>query len=212
MRIGFMGGTFSPPHIGHLHSARVFYREAGLSKLIIIPAGVSPFKANTSPSASTPDRLSMAKLCFLPLNDEGLNVEVSDMEASLCGASYTINTIMALKEIYSEDELFMFVGSDMFLSLERWKSFEEIFRQCKIYTRARDDSERQLLLSVCEHYRKEYGADITVSDDKALIASSTEVRLAVESKKVETMQNLLTGEVLRYIIENRLYSGEDYDK
>ena len=205
MRIGFMGGTFSPPHIGHLHSAKVFAEEMHLEKLLIIPAKVSPFKVNTAATASDFDRMEMAKLCFLPLGSEKCKVEVSDIEMSKEGASYTVETLNELKKQYPDDEIFMFVGSDMFLSLERWKNSREIFEKCGIYTRVRNSNERKIMLETKEKYNKEYGADVFFSDDDEIIVSSTEVREALSSKNFETCRNLLTEEVLGYIMRSGLY-------
>ena len=205
MRIGFMGGTFSPPHMGHLHSAKVFAAEARLDKLIIIPAGVSPFKVNSKATASNKDRLEMARLCFMPLDSEQCSVEVSDMEITREGTSFTIDTINALKEAYPDSELYMFVGSDMFLSLEKWKNSEEIFRKCHIYTRCREGGEKEAMLSTMKKYEENYGASVLFSDDKEIVVSSTQVRSALETKNFKTCQNLLTDSVLKYIIKGGLY-------
>ncbi|MBO4949731.1 MAG: nicotinate-nicotinamide nucleotide adenylyltransferase, partial [Clostridia bacterium] len=179
MNIGFMGGTFSPPHIGHLHSARVFIEEAKLDRLIIIPAKVSPFKVNSAATASDHDRFEMSRLCFLSLNSESCSVEVSDIEISKDKTSYTVETVTELRIFYPDDTIYMFVGSDMFMSLERWKSFEKIFSECRIYTRCRDNGERNAMLDTAQKYRLKYGADVVLSEDNALIASSTEVREAL---------------------------------
>lgn len=208
MNIGFMGGTFSPPHTGHLHSARIFIEEMSLDKLIIIPAKVSPFKAGCEETASEKDRLQMARLCFLPLDREKCHVEVSEIETSKNEISYTIETIKKLEQLYPDDELFMFVGSDMFLSLEKWKSFEEIFKKCRVYTRCREKNEEQIMLDTAEKYRKMYDADIRLSKDREIIVSSTEVRQALATKNIQSCQNLLTDDVLRYIIKGGLYFGE----
>ncbi len=207
MRIGFMGGTFSPPHKGHLHSAKVFIKEAGLDRLIIIPAGVSPFKVGKEATASDNDRLEMARLCFLPLSDEKCKVSVSDMEILREGASFTVDTVNSLKETYPDSELYMFVGSDMFLSLERWKSSEEIFRKCFIYTRCREIGEREAMLSAKEKFEKNYGAEVLLSQDSEIVISSTDVRNAISTKNFKTCQNLLTDSVLEYIIKGGLYFG-----
>lgn len=208
MNIGFMGGTFSPPHKGHLHSAKVFIEEMSLDRLIIIPAKVSPFKAGCEETAGETDRLQMARLCFLPLDSEKCRVEISEIETSKNEISYTIETIKKLKQLYPHDSLFMFVGSDMFLSLEKWKSFEEIFEKCHVYTRCREKNEEQIMLDAAEKYKKKYNADITLSKDREIIVSSTEVRQALATKNIQSCQNLLTDDVLGYIIKGGLYFGE----
>lgn len=205
MRIGFMGGTFSPPHIGHLHSARTFIEELELDRLIIIPARVSPFKVNAKETASDKDRMEMAKLCFLTQDYGSCSVEVSDIEISKNTTSYTVDTVNELKRLYPDDELYMFVGSDMFLSLEGWKSFKDIFEKCRIYTRTRQDNERHIMLSAKEKYEKAYGARVYLSGDEEIIVSSTDIRNALSSKSIETCRNLLTDEVFGYIIRSGLY-------
>ncbi|MBE6681400.1 MAG: nicotinate (nicotinamide) nucleotide adenylyltransferase [Ruminococcaceae bacterium] len=205
MRIGFMGGTFSPPHIGHLHSAKAFIEELNLDRLIIIPAKVSPFKVNVQQTASDKDRMEMARLCFLSLDCDNCSVEVSDIEISKDTTSYTIDTVNELKALYPNDELYMFVGSDMFLSLERWKNFKDIFEKCHIYTRTREYNERYTMLLAKEKYEKTYGARVYLSDDQEIIVSSTDIRNALSSKSIETCQNLLTDEVFGYIIKGGLY-------
>ncbi len=205
MKIGFMGGTFSPPHKGHLHSAEVFYRETGLDLLIIIPAKVSPFKTDSQMTASDRDRFEMTKLCFSSLGDKGMNVRVSDMELSRQGTSYTVDTVKTLRELYPDDSLYMFVGSDMFISLERWKNFKDIFSQCTVYTRSRLCDEEKTLEKTKALYEEKYGADIVISNDEELIISSTFIREKIAERCFEKAENLLTDNVLRYIIENRLY-------
>jgi len=205
MKIGFMGGTFSPPHLGHLHSAKMFIEEACLDKLIIIPAKVSPFKAGKQPTASDSDRLEMTKLCFLPLDSSKCSVEISDVEISKDKTSFTVETVEALRMLYPSDEIFMFVGSDMFLSLERWRSFQDIFSECIIYTRCREENEKQEMLITKQKYESEYNARVILSKDKEIIVSSTDIRNALQTKNIETCRNLLTEEVFRYIIKGGLY-------
>lgn len=205
MRIGFMGGTFSPPHKGHLQSAISFIDEAKLDRLIIIPAKVSPFKVNSQVTACDFDRMEMTKLCFLPIDSEKCHVEVSDIEMAKNETSYTIDTILKLEELYHGCTLIMYVGSDMFFSLEKWRSSELIFKKCIIYTRCRYENEMENMLLFKEKYEKLYGADIIVSDDKEIVVSSTDVRQALATKNTESCQNLLTEDVLGYIIKGGLY-------
>lgn len=208
MKIGFMGGTFSPPHVGHLHAAKGFIRDMELDRLIIIPAKVSPFKVNAVETASEKDRMEMAKLCFLPLDSEKCKVIVSDIEISKEGTSYTIDTIDALKKLYPDDELFMYVGSDMFFSLEKWKASDDIFRKCSIFTMCREKNQLELMFLTKQKYKQLYDANIFISVEKEFVVSSTEVRQALSSENFETCKNLLTDKVLGYIIKGGLYLNE----
>ncbi len=205
MKIGFMGGTFSPPHLGHLHSAKVFIDEMSLDKLYIIPASVSPFKTEDAPTASDMDRFNMAKLCFDGLSTDKCTVIVSSMELDRSTISYTVNTIRDLKEKHQNDELYMFVGSDMFMSLERWREFETIFKYVTIYTRCRKKNETKAMLNTANRYEDLYGASIYFSRDKEVIVSSTLVREALDKRNFALCQRLLPQKVLCYIKERELY-------
>ena len=208
MRIGFMGGTFSPPHNGHFQSAKIFIQEMELDRLIIIPAKVSPFKVNQVPTATDNDRMEMSKLCFLPLDSDVCRVEVSDIEMKKDSTSYTVDTINELYRLYPNCELFMYVGGDMFTSLEKWKSSEEIFAKCHIYARCREENELNALISLKDRYTKLYGARITLSASDEIVVSSTQVRNAIGDKNIQTCRNLLTDSVFEYIIKSGLYFDE----
>lgn len=208
MNIGFFGGTFSPPHKGHLHSAKMFLKECELDKLIIIPAKVSPFKTASQKTAEDFHRLNMTKLCFEGLCDEKFDFEVSDYEIAKDETSYTYLTVKHLLSQYPCCHLFMYVGCDMFLTLEKWKNYREIFKECSIYTHSRNKNELNLMNEQKNRYEKLYDARIIISQDKPLCVSSTEIRNLLSQNNTETLKNLLTDEVFRYIMENRLYFGE----
>ena len=205
MKIGFMGGTFSPPHLGHLNAAKSFIGDIQLDRLIIIPAKVSPFKVSEKETASEKDRMEMSKLCFLPLDSKACHVEVSDIEISKEGTSFTIETINLLKEFYPDDELYMYVGSDMFFSLEKWRSSEDIFKSCIIYTKCREKNQFESMLHAKQKYENLYNAKVCLSLDEEFVVSSTDVRQALSSQNFETCRNLLTNDVFGYIIKGGLY-------
>ncbi len=205
MNIGFFGGSFDPPHKGHIHSAQVFCKEADLSVLYIIPTHVSPFKKDKTDVCSNNHRLKMCELAFKGITDVNTDIRVSDIEIKRQGTSYTIDTVKELCSIYPEDNLFMFVGSDMFLSLERWKDSETIFNKCVIYTRARYEGDIPKLQNHAQNYIQKFGARVIISSDKELICSSTEVRSLLSQNNILNLKNLLTDDVFRYIIENKLY-------
>ncbi len=205
MNIGFFGGSFDPPHKGHIRSAEFFCNEADLSLLYIIPTHVSPFKKNKIDVSDDSDRLEMCKLAFGGISNNSTTVCVSDMEIQRSGTSYTVDTVNELKRTHPNDTLFMFVGSDMFLSLERWKDSVTIFKSCVIYTRARYDGDIPELQKCAENYIEKYGARVIISNDKELICSSTEVRSLLSQNNILNVRNLLTDDVFGYIIKNKLY-------
>ena len=117
-RIGIYGGSFNPPHVGHIQAAKQAVHALQLSKLYVIPAGVAPHK-ELPPNSPTPEqRLQMLRIALADCP----NVEVSAMELERQGASYTYETVLTLKQQHPEDELVLLMGTDMFLSFPTWKT------------------------------------------------------------------------------------------
>ena len=197
MRIGIMGGTFNPPHNGHLNAARAAREAISLSKLIIIPAGTPPHKKIAENSASTAHRLAMAKLLA-----KELSAEVSDVEISREGKSFTIDTLSYLKGIYPTDELWLIIGTDMLLSFETWREYREIFKISKIAAVPRKGEDLEKLLSHSEYLKKEYGAEIRVIETAAVDIASSEIRPALSNGK---LCDMVPKSVYEYIAENNLY-------
>ena len=122
MRIGVYGGTFNPIHRGHLTAARAAADALGLEKVLLIPDNLPPHKALPAGSATGEDRLEMCRLTA----GEVPGMEVLDLELRRSGPSYTSDTLAELHAQYPDDELWLLVGSDMFLSLQEWHEPERI--------------------------------------------------------------------------------------
>lgn len=121
MNIGIYGGTFDPPHLGHMLPAMRAAEELGISKLIYVPAATPPHKSLQANSATAEQRLEMVKLAI----DEAclgskLEVVVDDLELRREGNSYTSDTLRAFKKRYPSDKLTFFMGSDMLRSFHTW--------------------------------------------------------------------------------------------
>ena len=151
MRIGIMGGTFNPPHMGHINAAKTALSGIPLDKVIFIPTGVPPHKELAESSASTKDRFEMAKLAA-----ESIGASVSDVEILRKGKSYTADTLSYFNERNPEDELWLIMGTDMFLSLESWRNPETIFRLAKIAVVPRDRESIKKLSDFGEQLRERY--------------------------------------------------------
>ncbi|MBQ6570583.1 MAG: nicotinate (nicotinamide) nucleotide adenylyltransferase [Clostridia bacterium] len=197
MKIGVFGGSFNPIHKGHINLCEIAAKAAGLDRIILIPAAVSPFK--TGYSVSDSDRLQMCRLAVedLPL------FSVSDIELARGGVSYTVDTLALLKKEYPHDELYLIVGADSFLTLDKWKDSGEILRLAAVCTMPRED----VGIDELEGYKKKLealGGRVVIARAKPYDLSSTEVRgLAAHGIDVTP----LTGErVAAYIKNNRLYT------
>ena len=121
-RIGIFGGSFDPPHIGHIHAAKQAMQTLGLDRLLLIPAHIAPHKSGSIADAS--HRLQMLRLAAQELP----NAEVSDLELLRRGPSFTYETVEQVRDAYPYAEIFLLMGSDMFLSFHNWKYPEKILK------------------------------------------------------------------------------------
>ena len=174
MRVGIYGGTFSPVHNGHVAAAKAFMEQMWLDILYIIPTGLTPHKTMKG-DATAADRLEMCRLAF-----EGVEgVIVSDLEMKREGKSYTVDT---LRELYDPDgRLFLLMGTDMLLTLDKWREPEEIFRLCyPVYIRREeDDGLDGAIVEKIKCYQEKYGKVVRRIMAPPVLISSTDVRAAV---------------------------------
>lgn len=200
-RIGLFGGTFNPPHIGHLWLAAAARDALGLDRVIFIPANIPPHKAIPEDSPSVAHRLAMVRLAVRDFQ----KAEVSDMEIRSAGPSYTAVTVEAIAELHPSAELFLIVGTDMLLSIDTWFKPEVIFKHCRIAAGGRDSGDGRKLKEKALYLAKTYGARVDCIRADALPVSSTELRGLLPS---EAAARWLPPEVYRYIKEKRLYLSD----
>ena len=122
MRIGIFGGTFNPPHIGHIQAAKTAVMQQNLDLLIVIPAGIPPHKPLPNGTPDPKIRFIMTENAFL--NEP--NTVISDIEIFSKNKNFTIDTITALKNDYTDCEFYLLVGTDMYDSLNTWKDSEKL--------------------------------------------------------------------------------------
>lgn len=196
MRIALFGGSFNPIHLGHLGLVNDVINEFNLDKVIIMPTYHTPLKDN-SQFASCEHRFAMCKLAFENIR----NVEVSDIEIKRQGNSYTYLTLNSLKELYSDDELFLIVGADMFLTLQNWKNPRDIFNAATVIAVPRE-CESDKLINHCE-ILKQMGCNSFVMSHKVMDVSSTQIRERLKNN--ENVDDLLDSKVIEYIKNFHLY-------
>lgn len=197
-KIGIYGGTFSPPHVGHVAAAESFAKAVAFDKLIIMPDFLPPHKRFDG-NVSAEDRLNMCKLAFSHIK----NVEISDLEIKRGGKSYTAVT---LEELSSPDaELYFLCGTDMFLTLGEWYAPERIFRSATIcYIRRESDSENtECIKKLSEEYKKEYSAKIMEIPGQIVEISSSDIRDLL--KNSAHSNSFLPEKVSEYIAKSGLY-------
>ena len=197
-RIGIYGGTFSPPHNGHIAAAKAFMEQMWLDFLYVIPTATPPHKEMEVP-VDAAHRLEMCRLAFADV--EG--VYVSDMEMCRGGRSYTVDT---LRELTGPDRrLFLLCGTDMMLTLDEWREPEEIFKlSYPVYIRREKDAilDQKIVQKIAD-YNQKYGKVVRriVTDPIELSSSSVRERL----ERGEDVSHLIPVSVEKYIRDNHLY-------
>ena len=209
MKIGVYGGTFNPPHLGHVAAARAVVEALGLRELYLIPAGLPPHK--TLP-AGTPDGEKRLEMTRMAANQLRLSVSVAalDIELYRDGKSYTVETLETLKAQRPDAELWLLLGADMFLSLHTWYHTDRILSLAGIaaFGRTGEDADAQFSVQRENLYRTFPQARIfTLAIPDVVNVSSTEVR---ETLSHGGGARLLPPAVYGYILREKLY-GTDAD-
>lgn len=191
MRICLFGGTFDPPHIGHLLIAQTVCEAENFDKIIFIPAYQPPHKTEITP---VDDRLKMLKIAV----KGNPNFEISDIEIKRGGVSYTIDTVKGVKKELGTDkkDLFYLIGSDSLLDFHNWKDPKDILDECQVIVAIRPGFRPSDIPSWILHR-------IQFANIPRFEISSSNIRHRwVENK---TIRYMVTLPVWDYINENNLY-------
>ena len=203
MRIGVYGGAFNPPHLGHITAARAVSGLLKLDKLLVIPTGHPPHKT-LPPGGPTPEqRLEMTRLA---MEQAGLKdrIEVLDLEIRREGNSYTADTLEAAAERWPEAELWLLMGTDMFLTLHQWHEPERILALAGVCAFGRTQADGEAVFAPQREYlSKTYGARMTTISIPGLVdVSSTRMR---EELAAGAGREFLPEAVYGYILREKLY-------
>lgn len=197
-RIGIMGGTFDPVHIGHMIMASFAADEFKLDKVIFVPNGNPPHK---KVNCGKIQRLDMT---YLAANSNP-KFSVSDFEISKQGYCYTIDTVRHFKQ--NGDKIFFIIGADSFYDLTKWNRFDLLVRECAFIAFDRIDSMHENIVSDIEEFNKKYGAEICYAKMPFIDVSSTLIRKRVSEGK--SIKYLTCESVENYIFEHNLYSEKE---
>ena len=201
MKIGILGGTYNPPHTGHLHAAVAAKEELGLDRLILLPSFIPPHKEMPENTPDATARLEMTRLAA-----EEIGAEVSDLEITRGGTSYTADTLAEFRKTYPNDTLWFIVGTDMFLTLQNWVRPQEIFSHARIAVVLRDDADLDAVETHRTFLLKHFDCQIDLIPAKAHPISSTELR-----ENVFDAENRihLPQSILNYIKEHGYYTQKE---
>ena len=199
MRTGILGGTFNPPHLGHLVCAQEAYIQLRLARVMLVPARIPPHKpVDEEPGAS--HRLEM---CRLAVQGDEQRFEVSDLEIRREGPSYTVDTLEELHSTKPDNELFLIVGADIAAGLPKWHEAERVISQATVAVAQRPGTSRE---AVTHALRQIPGGEAGRFFEMPEIGiSSTMLRERVRA--AESTRYLMPEAVRAYIDHHRLYRG-----
>ncbi len=203
MKIGIFGGTFNPPHKGHMRLVSDFTDRLGLQKVFIVP-DKRPVHKICEDLVIDDRRVEMCRLAFTRPE-----YEISRMEVDRESDSYTVLTLLEIKRLYPDDEIYLIIGSDMFLCFHKWYKHKEIMENCTLCVASRDDEEsiyalRSYAFSQFRIYIKELeGKGIIISPISPFPVSSSALRERM--KLGEDVGEYLDSDVYEYIKKRGLY-------
>lgn len=203
-RIGIYGGTYNPPHIGHIRAAAHGVRVLGLDRLLLIPDAIAPHKELPEGSACAQQRLEMLRLSARGLE----KAQVSDIELSREGKSYTVDTLLQLRRENSEAELVLMMGTDMFLSFLKWREPKTIMENAALAVFYRGEKKERTAIDEQKARLEAMGAKVTLVENPVTAISSTDLRRMLVFKCADPF---LCPGVPEYIRERGLYgTGRNY--
>lgn len=203
MKIGLFGGTFNPPHLGHMRLLEHFSAQIGFDKIFVVP-DKRPVHKICEDLALDSERLEMCRFAF-----SDPKYTVSSMEIDRASDSYTVLTVRALLEQYPNAEIYLIIGSDMFLSFHKWYKCREILEKCTLCVASRENAVaindlRRYAFSQFQIYINGLqGKNIILSPIEPFEISSTALRQAISSGADTSAY--LASDVENYIHQRGLY-------
>lgn len=196
MRKGILGGTFDPIHLGHLRIAYAALEEMALDRVVFLPDGDPPHK---KPNSQKHDRLRMAQLACA----HEPRFMVSDMELRRQGRTYTVDTLLAIKEKEPEAELIYLIGSDTLYQLPTWRTIHRVTALCRMAIVLRPGDDRGQVQAKMDEFADVYGLDSQLLRTRGLDLSSSQVRQAVAQG--QDISGMVPEAVAAYIAQESLY-------
>lgn len=196
-KIGIMGGTFNPIHIGHLLLAEHAYEEFSLDEVIFLPSARPPHK--DQPILSDVDRKEMILLAI----QNNSHFSFSPLEFERKGTTYTVDTMRELNKRYPMDTFYFIIGADSFFALESWHNPKCLFGQTSFLVATRDGHQVEELKAHKDRLERQYQAKIEFLNFPDIAISSSNIRKRVMEGKFITYYVPKTVE--EYIYSHKLY-------
>ncbi len=199
MKIGIVGGTFNPIHLGHLMLGEYAHSEYNLEEIWFMPNGNPPHKYIDMSECSTEKRIEMTKIAI-----EGISYfKYQSYEIERSEKSYSYQTMETFAKMYEGNEFFFIIGSDSLFSLEEWKCPEKLVKLCTILVACRENLDIALVNKQISYLEQKFECKIILLQMPILEVSSSDIRNRVKLGK--TIKYIVPDEVSVYINNNKLY-------
>lgn len=197
-KVGILGGTFNPIHMGHLVLAESAREAFLLDEILFIPSGI-PYMKKQEEVLEVSERVAMTSLAI----EDNPHFALSTIEAENPANSYTFKTICKLRERHPNTDYYFIIGADSLFHIESWKRPETIFNQTTIIAAVRDSLGLEACQNKAAHLKERYQANILLLPHRMIDISSTEIRERIQEKK--SIRYMLPDKVIAYIDRKNLY-------
>ena len=201
-KIGILGGTFDPIHIGHLILAEAAYRQFHLDLVYIMPAGNPPHKKNRKGRATDSQRCDMVRAAIAG----NPHFRISLLEMNEDGYSYTYRTLETLNAQHPDTRFYFIIGADSLFDFDQWKEPQRLMDACELVVATRNQMDQAVFNALLETRKKQFRGIIHKLDTPNLDISSRHLRNMIANH--ESVRYYVTDSVYEYIEKNGLYRGE----
>ena len=198
-KVGIMGGTFDPIHIGHLILGENAYLQFGLDKVVFMPSGNPPHKKERDGGTDL-QRMDMVKLAIA----SNTHFEISDIEMNEEGYTYTYRTLEKLVKEHPDTEYHFIIGADSLFYFDTWKNPQRIADACTLVVATRNHTSDEKLDEKIEFVRKRFNANIEKLDTENIDCSSSQIRSWI--KEGHTVKYYVPDTVINYIHTYHVYA------
>ncbi len=198
-KVGIMGGTFDPIHIGHLILGENAYLQFGLDKVVFMPSGNPPHKKERDGGTDL-QRMDMVKLAIA----SNTHFEISDIEMNEEGYTYTYRTLEKLVKEHPDTEYYFIIGADSLFYFDTWKNPQRIADACTLVVATRNHTSDEKLDEKIEFVRKRFNANIEKLDTENIDCSSSQIRSWI--KEGHTVKYYVPDTVINYIHTYHVYA------
>lgn len=202
-RIGIMGGTFDPIHVGHLILGETAYQQFDLEKVLFMPSGNPPHKRNRINCASDEERTDMVRLAI----SSNPHFELSLEEMNEDGYTYTYRTLERLNEEHPDTEFFFIIGADSLFDFDKWREPYRICQACKILVATRDRTETEELTQKIFEVTQKFEGTFYKMHSPDIDISSRMLREWIAEGR--SLKYYVPDEVISYIQKNNIYKERD---